>query len=438
MMKNITLSATVPVVGSYDVVVAGGGPAGCMAAIAAARHGAKVALVERYGFLGGMATAAYVLPLSVFSYNGQPTTGGIPWEFIQRLDRMGGACIEQPLHNVAFDPELYKLCMQRMVREEGIALYMNSYVTQVESEERTIKAVVFANKNGLEAVEGKRFIDATGDADIAAAAGVPMQEWTKRYPLQPASYCFLLNGVDTKSHLVKKAMHHHLQGVNCHCLPVREKLLELSRTMKLPLFGGPWFCTTTHEGSVMVNMTRAEADECDNRAFTDAQDRMREEIFLFADLLKRQFREFRHSYVAATAVQAGHRQSRNIVGLHTITGEEYLAGVKYPDSVSRCAHPIDIHTADGARQTCTFIKQAAYVPYRALVPADFPNLLVAGRPVSADRTAFASLRVQSSCMGMGQAVGVAATQSLDEKLPVQKIDAVRLVKELKRMGAVLD
>ena len=438
MMKNITLSATVPVVGSYDVVVAGGGPAGCMAAIAAARHGAKVALVERYGFLGGMATAAYVLPLSVFSYNGQPTTGGIPWEFIQRLDRMGGACIEQPLHNVAFDPELYKLCMQRMVREEGIALYMNSYVTQVESEERTIKAVVFANKNGLEAVEGKRFIDATGDADIAAAAGVPMQEWTKRYPLQPASYCFLLDGVDTKSHLVKKAMHHHLQGVNCHCLPVREKLLELSRTMKLPLFGGPWFCTTTHEGSVMVNMTRAEADECDNRAFTDAQDRMREEIFLFADLLKRQFREFRHSYVAATAVQAGHRQSRNIVGLHTITGEEYLAGVKYPDSVSRCAHPIDIHTADGARQTCTFIKQAAYVPYRALVPADFPNLLVAGRPVSADRTAFASLRVQSSCMGMGQAVGVAATQSLDEKLPVQKIDTVRLVKELKRMGAVLD
>ena len=396
-MKHIAMSATVPVVGEYDVVVAGGGPAGCMAAIAAARHGAKVALVERYGFFGGMATAAYVLPLSVFSYNGQPTTGGIPWEFVQRLERMGGACIEQPLHNVAFDPERYKLCMQRMVREEGIALYMNSYVTRVVSEERTIKAVVFANKNGLEAVEGTCFVDATGDADIAAAV----------------SYCFMLNGVDTKSHLVKKAMHHHLQGVNCHCLPVREKLLELSKTMQLPMFGGPWFCTTTHEGSVMVNMTRAEVDECDNRAFTDAQDKMREEIFLFADLLRRQFKEFRHSYVAATAVQAGPRQTRNIVGMHTITGEEYLAGVN-------------------------FIKQAAYVPYRALVPADFPNLLVAGRTVSADRTAFASLRVQSSCMGMGQAVGVAAAQSLDERQPVQKIDTARLVKELKRMGAVLD
>ena len=129
-MDFITQTKEVPVVGSYDVVVCGGGPAGLIAAIAAARGGARTALVERYGFLGGMATAGLVAPISVFNYNGRRIVGGIPWEFVERLSEIGGAEEEKPLGNITFSPEKYKLVAQRMLLEAGVTLYFHSSRTR--------------------------------------------------------------------------------------------------------------------------------------------------------------------------------------------------------------------------------------------------------------------------------------------------------------------
>lgn len=428
------ISKDVPIIGSYDVVVAGGGPAGFVAAIAAAREGARVALIERYGFLGGMATAGFVAPLSVFTYNGEKIIGGIPWEFIERLENMHGGLIEKPLGNVAFDPELYKLCVQRMVLEAGVELYLHSYLSGVEVVDGRLKYAVIENKNGTEALEGKVFIDATGDADLAYLAGVPMQEQDGE-KLQPASTYFVLSGVDTESERIRTAMHHNRQGVNCQSEPIRAKLLEIAEKEGIPSFGGPWFCTVLHDGVVTVNMTRTEVDACDNRAFSKAECELREQVFKMAEVLKKYFPEFKDSYVSSVAPQAGVRETRRIKGVHTITAGEYVSGYRYEDSISRGAHPIDIHASSGPSQGVTFLKQAAYVPYRALIADDFSNILVGGRCISADRCAFASLRVQASCMGTGQAAGVAAAHAVGKD--VRRVDMSLLQSRLRLIGAII-
>lgn len=430
----IQITKKIPVAGSYDVVVCGGGPAGFIAAIAAAREGAKTALIEQYGFLGGMATAGIVAPLSVFTYKGKQVIGGIPWEFVQRLQQMGGGLIEKPLGNVAFEPELYKLCCQRMVLEAGVDLYMHSYLSGCDFEDGSVKHVIIENKNGTEALSAKVFIDCTGDADLAYMAGVEMLPMGGM-PLQPMSTYFVLSGVDTDSPMIQEAMHHNKQGENCHCLPVREALLAKMDELGMPEFGGPWFCTTLQPGVVTVNMTRTAGDALDNRDFTRAECLLREDVFKMAKVLKDNFKEFENSYVSSVAVHAGIRESRRIHGVHVITADEYVSGYRYDDSISRGAHPIDVHVAKGASQNVTFLEQAAYVPYRALIAENVKNLLVAGRCISADKKAFASLRVQASCMGMGQAAGVAAAQCAAASVAVQEADIEKLTDKLRLMGA---
>lgn len=426
-----------PVVGDYDVVVVGGGPAGFIAAIAAARKGAKVALIERYGFLGGMATIGYVAPISVFAKNNELVIGGIPWEFVKRLESMGGAFIEWPKANIDFDIELYKLCCQRMVLEAGVELYMHSAMVGCEMDDKSINSVIIENKNGLETIVGRRFIDCTGDGDLAHMAQVPMQP-NPDGELQPSSFCFILSGVDTDSELLNKCMYHN--GINgpSQCKPVREKLLAMKAAgVDMPDFGGPWFNNVMHKGSVAVNMTRRAADSTDNRNFTATECQLREDIFTFTKLLKENFKEFKDCYVASTAPQAGIRESRRIVGVHTVTADEYVNAYHYEDSISRGIHPIDIHASKGTSQVRIDLDKPAYVPYRALIAPDYPNLLVAGRCISTDRQALASLRVMASCMGTGQAAGVAAAQSVANNQTVHQIDTQELVKSVRELGAII-
>ena len=435
MISSIKIEKIVPVVGEYDVVVCGGGPAGFIAAIAAAREGARTALVERYGFLGGMATIGYVNPISVFTYNDSQVVGGIAWEFVKRLQETGGAFIEKPLGNVAFEQEHYKLVAQRMCLEAGVELYMHSYLSGCMIENGRISQVIIENKNGTEALTSKVFIDCTGDGDLAAMAGVEMQQ--DEGPLQPLSSYFILGGVNLDTPMMQEAICHNKQGENCHCLPVREKLLERKQELGIPEFGGPWFCHTGQNGVVTVNMTRTAGNAIDNRDLVRAECILREDAFKMANLLKENFEEFKDSYLFAVSVQGGIRETRRIKGIHTITAAEYVNAYYYSDSIARGAHPIDIHVASGPAQNITFLKTPAYVPYRALIAPTHSNLIVAGRCLSADKKAFASLRVQASCMDMGQAAGTAAAMAAKSGLTVQEVDTESLVERLRKLGSII-
>ena len=436
MKSSVLITKNAPIVGEYDVVVCGGGPAGFIAAIAAARNGARTALVERYGFLGGMATMGYVNPVSVFTYNDSQVVGGIPWEFVQKLENMGGGFIEKPLGNVAFEQEHYKLLAQRMTLESGVDLYMHSYLSGCVMDGSRIAQIVIENKNGTEALSSKVFIDCTGDGDLAALASVEMQP-DEGAPLQPLSSYFILGGVDLDTPMMQEAIRHNKQGENCHCLPVREKLLERKEELGIPEFGGPWFCRTGQDGVVTVNMTRTAGNAIDNRDFVRAECVLREDAFRMAALLKDNFDEFKDSYLIAVSVQGGIRETRRIKGVHTITADEYVTAYHYHDSIARGAHPIDIHVASGPAQNITFLKTPAYVPYRALIAPTHSNLIVAGRCLSADKKAFASLRVQASCMDMGQAAGTAAAMAAISRLSVQEVDTEMLVSKLREQGSII-
>ncbi len=420
-MKSITQTKKVPVVGQYDVVVCGGGPAGFIAAIAAARGDARTALIERYGFVGGMATAGLVAPISVFNYNGRRVVGGIPWEFVERLMEIGGAEEEKPLGNVTFSPEKYKLIAQRMLLEAGVSLYYHSYLTGCEKKGDSITHIVIENKNGAEAIGAKYFIDCTGDADLSVLAGVPMQPGQN--VLQPASLIFMMGGVDTDA---LPMIRHSQQGVNYHDLEIRRILEGVGKGREIPVFGGPWYCSVLAKGVVLLNMTRTQADMADNREATRAECLLREHVHLFAELLRGHVPAFRNAFLLSTATQTGVRETRRIKGSHTLTGEEYLNAVDFPDAIARGCHPVDIHASASTQQRCEFLKNAAFVPYRCLIAPGFPNLLVAGRAFSADEVASASVRVQASVMGLGQAAGVASALCVKSDTDVSEVDVAAL------------
>ncbi len=421
----------------YDVVVCGGGPAGIGAAVTAARKGCSVCLIERFGFPGGMATAGYVNPMSEFAYNGRRVVGGFAWEFAQKMISMGGAVLETPRCNVSFHPEVYKLAAQEYLSENGIRVIYNSLLTDCVKSGEHVDAVIVANKRGLQAVKGKYFIDATGDADLAYFAGVEMLGKTR--PMQPGTLCFTLSGVDTtteRMHIIHQKNHRF----NHQAVFIRDALFALrKRGIDIPLFGGPWLATTTDPGSITVNMSRAAMDASNPEDYQRAECEMRKDVFRLVELLRENIPEFSGCSLSSVAPMAGIRESRRIRGLHVLTGEEYVRALPFPDAVARSCHAVDIHLPNNEGQVLTFPEDAGYIPFRCLIDGVHDNLLTVGRAISADEEAFAATRVQAPCMETGQAAGLAVSICLEDGTDgIQNVDVGRLVELCKEAGSLCD
>lgn len=433
-MLNINIQKSVPVVGSYDVVVCGGGPAGWTAAVASARQGKKTALIEKFSFLGGTATAGLVLPLSGFYHKEIRVVGGIAWEFVKEMEKLGAALVELPHGHVSFDPEFYKLVSWRMVTQSGVDIYTNAYLSGCQNDGQRISHVIVESKNGSEAIAGDVFIDATGDGDLCHMADVKMLPDGKE--LQPMSLCFLLGNVDLNTELLKHKIHHdgkvYKRSVHDG---IHNYLVSIAEKEYVPQFGGPWFNTTMGEGLVAVNLTRTAGNGTDRESLTKAEAKMREAAFRMIELLRAHYPEFANCSIVSTAIQAGIRETRHITALHTLKGHELLSNKGFEDSIACCAHPIDIHSAIDNSQTLVHLSAPGHIPYRSLVPAEYENLLAAGRCISADREAYASIRVQGTMMAVGEAAGIAAALCCKTS-SVQAVDIELLQNQLRAGNAI--
>ena len=432
----IPYSRELPLIGQFDVLVCGGGPAGIAAAVTAAENGAHVAMIEQNSYLGGMATGGCVNPMSEFSYKGERVIGGFAWRFAQELIKANGAILEEPRGNLSFNPEIYKLVAQRLVQQAGITLFTNTFVADCICDSDMLHQIIVANKNGLQAISGHYVIDTTGDADVAFHAGVPTLPNTR--PAQPASLIFCLANVDTttpRMHIIHQKNNniHHSAGF------IRELFEKLrGEGVDVPQFGGPWFCSTVDDGCVTVNMSRSAMDAVDATDYQRATAELRENVFRFVGLLKQHVPEFKNCVISSIAPMTGVRQSRRIQGKHILTGTEYLAATHFTDAIARACHPVDIHLPSGDGQILHYPEIAAYIPFRSLQPEGVSNLLVAGRPISADEDAFAGVRVQATCMETGEAAGLAAALCVQKgNLPLDSLDITEVVRKIREGGTIL-
>ena len=422
----------------YDVAVCGGGPAGLIAAIASARNGASTILIERYGFLGGMATLSLVSPISVFNKKGKRIIGGIPLEFAERMEALGGADTSFPSGNIHFDPEIYKLAAQRMVYESGGSLILHSYISGCVLDRDAngkITGIIIENKTGQQKIEARYFIDCTGDADVVNFAGLPYTIGdSASTELQPMTLWFRLGGVDT-DHLENMEMR---EGGKRHSNSrIRDALIAMGNKAQVPKFGGPWMLTTFRKGEASINMSRFAGNGTDVLSLTQAECTLREDVFKLVKLLRDNFPEFKNSYLIDTGTQVGVRETRRITGLYEMTLDDIMTPKDFPDTAAKGGHPVDIHKAGGRDQDLRAVKNGYNIPYRSMIPVGSENLIVAGRPVSATREAFASIRVQATCMALGQAAGTAAALCCQKNVSVYKLDGTELNGVLREQGAIV-
>jgi hypothetical protein len=424
----------IPVVGDYDVVVVGGGPAGVIAALAAARNGARTLLIERYGFVGGMAASALVTPISEFRVGGRQHIGGIPLELMRRAAELGGAELDRDSGNWPVDDEIVKLTAQRMLVESGVALLLHSWFADVIAGERGISHVVVQNKAGRVAYGCRVVVDCSGDADVVRAAGLAT---TKTDVLQPATLWFQLGGVDTDA--LEPLCADAVDGILPVSEPIRRRLAELHAEGEFPLFGGPWINRFFRRGMVSINVLREPTDASDPETFSRTEVSLREKMHFAIAVLRREFPEFRDAWLAKSGIQTGVRETHHIVGLHELTRDDVLHPRAFPDTVAKGAHTIDIHQSDSIDQNDFVILRRPYnVPLRCLVPVGGVNLVTAGRSLCADGPGFGSVRVMATCMAMGQGAGTAAALALRHAGTLADIDVGELRERLIVQGAIVD
>lgn len=420
---------------NFDVIVVGAGSAGSSAAISAARRGARTLLVDRLPFLGGTSTAVLDTFYAFFTPGEAAirVVGGLGWEVVERM-RAAGVAFERPNTygagtGVTYDQEMLKVTWERLAEDAGVEILLHTWATGVKVHGGRISAVRLWNKGGESVVEGSAIVDASGDADLCAMAGVPYEDIRSTPNLQSLSTIFRVANVD-----VQRAA----------SLPKTElwaKMREAAQSgsYKLPRLEGSWH-RTPHAGVVTVHMTRIpNVDATDPVQLTRAEVEGRRQVQEYHRFLRDLVPGFEHSVLVATSPAIGVRESRRVIGDHVLTRDDVLSARRFADEIALCGAPIEDHLA-GTDTRWTYVPNSGVygIPYRCLLPTRVEGMLVAGRCFSSSHDAHASARSMATCMAMGQAAGTAAALAAAGGTTPRSIDVPTLRERLAEDGALLD
>lgn len=442
-----------PVRATPDVLVVGAGPAGMMAALAAAEDGLKVALVEGRSFVGGNLTIGLPV-LGFLSQKGEPIIAGLPQRFIDRLKAQGAAGAHQacPLHVslTLVDPEAVKSTALEMLAERSVDLMLYSMFAGVVMDGDRIQAVVTESKAGREAIAAQIVVDSTGDADVAFRAGVPCEKGDRHGGMQPPTLMFCLAGADTER--LRRSLSDDPESYQADIIAAdyfgrhdRFIVVGLRQRLQQARAAGLEIATERtilitglRPGEVWVNMTRVQGiDGTDPRSLTHGEVEARRQIGDIVKYLISFVPGFENARFAAAAPFLGIRETRRIVGQYVMTADDILSCRRFDDAIAVASYPIDLHRPADNDCTLQWCGDCYDIPYRSLVPQAVDNLLVAGRCISTTHEAMAAIRVMSTCMATGEAAGRAARMAFRERVSPGQVDVCQLRKELLAHGAYL-
>ena len=431
---------------SYDVIVAGGGPSGTTAAVAAARNGCKTLLVERGGCLGGMATQALVPAFGPFTNAEVDLIGGIGREILEKLKKDG---YQSPFYDrkpdriegidwYQIDSEVLKRVLDEIVLESQCDILFHTDVIEVEKKNRAVQAVCIFYKGKREWIDTKYLIDCTGNADLAEMAGVESDYGDEKGNVQAGTLCFRVAGID-----VPKFMD-YVGRVN--------EDGNLSKACAQAVKNGDF-----PEGEVKVGGMALQADgiaglnfghsydfsPLDSWGLSQSEIKARKRLPEFIHFLKKYVPGMENCVLVSSGSGIGIRESRRIHGRYTLTGEDYFKRADFEDAVAYYSYPIDLHPAtpeEGAEMERNYQKwrygngECYGIPYRCLIPDSLDNLAAAGRIISADRIMMASVRLMPLCFATGQAAGTACALAVKAGIGLDKVDVGGLRNTLKLQG----
>ena len=400
-MQYLEETFQTPIVGEYDVIVVGAGPAGCGAALSCARSGMKTLLLERMNALGGMWTMGFMNPL----FDGE-NKSGILAELIAALREKGqwGG-----FRNISFNNEYMKCILDEKMREAGVEIRFNTLFCRTLIEGKTVRGVVTQSALGRQAYLGKMIFDCTGDGNVAADAGCAYRIGEPEDPraCQPMTLMFLVGNIPEK----------YREGIMLG--PMLDACYQ--RVGKVSPFRNPYLIPVPRSRFGVVQFTHMyDYDPLSPAEVAAATVEGRRQMLEAYELLTSQVPDFRELDLIASAPVLGVRESRRIVGEYTLTLEDLMEGRDFEDGICPVTFNIDIHTNHDSAQDCRDVRPYR-IPLRCLIPQGYDGILVAGRCISGTREAMASYRVTGDCCEMGDNAGRVVSYALRTGTPLREV-----------------